>query len=157
MMRYRHVHPSPEPLSCYSRRVIALVEEGGIAYDARVINLMAGEHKFEACIQLNPNGQMRCWRMARAAQKVVGPRHARSRSRRCRASFSVSGVSDPPGKGQAVAVVNRAVTIECTLGAPDRLAHHFARQPQMPRNRLDRLPTRVLAPNPDNTNISPSG
>lgn len=46
------------PFSFYSRRVIALLEEAGIAYEARPINLMVGEHKSEAFIQLNPNGQV---------------------------------------------------------------------------------------------------
>lgn len=46
------------PFSFYSRRVIALLEEEGIAYEARLINLMAGEHKSEAFIRLNPNGQV---------------------------------------------------------------------------------------------------
>lgn len=44
--------------SFYSRRVIALLEEEGIAYEARLFNLMAGEHKSEAFIRLNPNGQV---------------------------------------------------------------------------------------------------
>lgn len=46
------------PFSFYSRRVVALLEEAGIAYEARPINLMAGEHKSEAFIRLNPNGQV---------------------------------------------------------------------------------------------------
>jgi glutathione S-transferase len=46
------------PFSFYSRRVIALLEEAGIAYESRAINLMIGQHKSEAFIQLNPNGQV---------------------------------------------------------------------------------------------------
>jgi glutathione S-transferase len=46
------------PFSFYSRRVVSLLEECGIAYEARPINLMAGEHKSDAFIQLNPNGQV---------------------------------------------------------------------------------------------------
>lgn len=46
------------PFSFYSRRVMALLYEAGIAYEARSINLMAAEHKSEAFIQLNPNGQV---------------------------------------------------------------------------------------------------
>lgn len=46
------------PFSFYSRRVIALLEEAEIAYEARLINLMAVEHKSDAFIRLNPNGQV---------------------------------------------------------------------------------------------------
>ena len=38
---------------------------------------------------------------------------------------------------------------ERPLRRPDRLAHHFARQPQVPRDRLDRLACRVLTANPN--------
>jgi hypothetical protein len=46
--------------------------------------------------------------------------------------------------------LNRAAIIECAFRRPDRLAHHLARQPQIPRYRLDRLPARVLPPYPNN-------
>jgi hypothetical protein len=46
--------------------------------------------------------------------------------------------------------LNRAAIIKRAFRRPDRLAHHLARQPQIPRNRLDRLPARVLPPNPNN-------
>ena len=45
--------------------------------------------------------------------------------------------------------LNRAMIVERTLGRPDRLAHNLARQPQIARNRLDRLAARMLAPDPD--------
>ena len=52
-----------------------------------------------------------------------------------------------PKPGQRL---NLAPIIERAFRRPDRLAHHLARQPQIPRNRLDRLPIRVFTPNPAN-------
>lgn len=46
------------PFSFYSRRVVALLEEAGVIYETRLINLMAGEHKSQAFIKINPNGQV---------------------------------------------------------------------------------------------------
>ncbi len=44
--------------------------------------------------------------------------------------------------------LRRALIAKRPLRRPDRLAHHLARQPKVPRNRLDRLARRVLTANP---------
>ena len=46
--------------------------------------------------------------------------------------------------------LNAALIRESTFRRADGLAHDLPRQPQIPRDRLDRLPTRMLPPYPNN-------
>lgn len=46
------------PFSQHSRRVISLLEEAGIEYQAQFVDMMKGEHRSEAYLQLNPNHQV---------------------------------------------------------------------------------------------------
>ncbi len=46
--------------------------------------------------------------------------------------------------------LNRAMIVKRPFRSIDRLAHHLARQPQIPRNLPDALAARALAPNPYN-------
>jgi hypothetical protein len=84
------------------------------------------------------------------AQQIMDPRHAQPitpvpglvlRQQR------VEPLLKRPKPGQRL---NRAAIIERAFRRPDRLAHYLARQPQIARNRFDRLPARVLPPNPNN-------
>jgi hypothetical protein len=45
--------------------------------------------------------------------------------------------------------LNLALIVECAFRRPDRLADHLPRHMQIPRDRLDRLTTGILAPNPN--------
>ena len=45
--------------------------------------------------------------------------------------------------------LNAALIRESTFRRADGLAHDLPRQPQIPRDRLDRLATDILAPNPN--------
>src|SRR3546814_19048809 len=44
--------------------------------------------------------------------------------------------------------LNLALIVERAFRRPDRLADHLPRSMQIPRDRLDRLPTSILAPDP---------
>ena len=44
--------------------------------------------------------------------------------------------------------LHAAMIVERTFRRPDRLADHLARQPEVPRDLLDRLTTGMLTPNP---------
>jgi len=46
------------PFSFYSRRVIALLVECGLPHELRDVDMMAGEHRSDAFLKLNPNGQV---------------------------------------------------------------------------------------------------
>lgn len=46
------------PVSFFSRRVLSLLVECDLAYEVRQVNLMAGEHKADSFLALNPNGQV---------------------------------------------------------------------------------------------------
>jgi len=46
------------PLSQHSRRVVSLLEEAGIEYQARLINMMEGEHMSADYMAINPNHQV---------------------------------------------------------------------------------------------------
>lgn len=46
------------PFSFYSRRVVALLVECGLPHELRDVNMMAGEHRSDAFLKLNPNGQV---------------------------------------------------------------------------------------------------
>lgn len=46
------------PWSFYSRRVIALLEQGALPHELREVDMMAGEHRSDAFLALNPNGQV---------------------------------------------------------------------------------------------------
>lgn len=49
-----HMHP----FSFFSRRVIALLAQCDLPHELRLVNLMAGEHRSESFLALNPNGQV---------------------------------------------------------------------------------------------------
>lgn len=46
------------PWSFYSRRVIALLAQCDLPHELRDVDMMAGEHRSEAFLALNPNGQI---------------------------------------------------------------------------------------------------
>ncbi len=46
------------PWSFYSRRVIALLVQCDLPHELREVDMMAGEHRSEAFLALNPNGQV---------------------------------------------------------------------------------------------------
>ena len=46
------------PFSQHSRRVISLMEEAGIEYQANLVDMMQGEHYSEAYLAINPNHQV---------------------------------------------------------------------------------------------------
>lgn len=46
------------PLSFYARRVIALLAQCDLPYELREVNMMAGEHRGDAFLALNPSGQV---------------------------------------------------------------------------------------------------
>lgn len=46
------------PWSFYSRRVIALLAGCDIPHDLRVVDMLAGEHRSDSFLALNPNGQV---------------------------------------------------------------------------------------------------
>lgn len=46
------------PWSFYARRVIALLAQADLPYELREVDMMAGEHRGEAFLALNPNGQV---------------------------------------------------------------------------------------------------
>ncbi|QUT07600.1 glutathione S-transferase family protein [Sphingobium phenoxybenzoativorans] len=46
------------PWSFYARRVIALLAQCDLPHDLREVNMMAGEHRSDAFLALNPNGQV---------------------------------------------------------------------------------------------------
>ena len=45
--------------------------------------------------------------------------------------------------------LNRAMIVERALRRPDRFTHHFARQSQITCNRIDRLASGMLTPDPN--------
>ncbi len=46
------------PISQHSRRVVSLLEEAGIEYEAKIVDMMAGEYLSEAFLAINPNHQV---------------------------------------------------------------------------------------------------
>ena len=46
------------PLSQHSRRVVSLLEEAGIEYQAHLVNMMEGDHMSEEYMAINPNHQV---------------------------------------------------------------------------------------------------
>jgi glutathione S-transferase len=46
------------PISQHSRRVVSLLEEAGIEYDAQFVDLMKGEHFSPDFLKINPNHQV---------------------------------------------------------------------------------------------------
>lgn len=46
------------PYSFYARRVIALLAQCDLPYELREVNMAAGEHRSDAFLALNPNGQV---------------------------------------------------------------------------------------------------
>ncbi|MBD3729705.1 MAG: glutathione S-transferase family protein [Sphingomonadales bacterium] len=46
------------PFSFFSRRVVALLAQCDVPHELQVVNLMAGEHRSDAFLALNPNGQV---------------------------------------------------------------------------------------------------
>jgi glutathione S-transferase len=46
------------PFSQHSRRVVSLLEEAGIEYELRIVNMMSGEHLSPAYLEINPNHQV---------------------------------------------------------------------------------------------------
>ncbi len=46
------------PFSQHGRRVVSLLEQANLAYQVLPINMMAGEHRSEAYLALNPNHQV---------------------------------------------------------------------------------------------------
>ena len=78
----------------------------------------------------------------RSASASAGHALAAPRSRPAASSRSRTG----PSFGKRLL---RALIVERPFSRPDRLAHHLARQPQLPRDRPDRLARRVLPPDPN--------
>ena len=46
------------PISQHSRRVVSLLEEVGIAYEGKLVDMMKGEYLSEAFLTINPNHQV---------------------------------------------------------------------------------------------------
>ena len=83
-------------------------------------------------------------------QQIMDPRHPQpvpSAARRVLDQQRVQAFLKRPDPRQRL---NPALIRESAFRRSDRLAHNLARKPQIPRDRLDRLPTRVLPPDPNN-------
>jgi hypothetical protein len=83
-------------------------------------------------------------------QQIMDPRHPQTVTpvpRFVLAQQRIEPFLERPDPGQRL---NRAMIVKRPFRSIDRLAHHLARQPQIPRNLPDTLAARALAPNPYN-------
>ena len=83
-----------------------------------------------------------------AHQQVMNPRHPQLLAPRPRLVLFQQLIEPGLERRQPRQRLHRPPIGELRIRLPDRLAHHLARQSKVTRDRLDRLPGRKLAPNP---------